>query len=221
MKYILYIFTVTICASTAAQISERERVYILQNYIEDIGVCSNCSKEQYMQAISTVLDHQQIEVSPRHIFMREAIGWEKSIADSIQYSIRFYRIRGDNRIGNLYLAHLTDDLSRQIDVWLRLSGWRENDMRFLCKMYEKNGLGKPQLEMMVNSWVCTDSIAQEAQLDKIFRGASNNEMNDDCFISEHYKLLDGLRHRDMGPTDNKDLYSTFSRQPMGGMWVEY
>jgi hypothetical protein len=74
---------------------------------------------------------------------------------------------------------------------------------------------------MVLSWYSVDSIAREAQLDKILEGAIKNEMNDDCFISEHYKLLDSLRHRDMGPTDSKELYSTFSRQPMDGMWVEY
>ena len=74
---------------------------------------------------------------------------------------------------------------------------------------------------MVLSWCSIDTIVIETQIDKILDGAIKNKMEDDCFISEHYKLLDGLRVRDMGPTDNKNLYSVFSRQPMDGMWLEF
>ena len=41
------------------------------------------------------------------------------------------------------------------------------------------------------------------------------------FIEPTYKLLDGLRVRGMEPTDNKSLYSVFSRQPMAGMWLGF
>lgn len=221
MKYLTFVFSIIISIGTSAQLSEVERVFVLSNYIEDIGVCSRCNKKQYLHAINTILDYQQIEVSPQYTFIRESVGWEKDVSDSIQYSIRFYKICGNNKVGNLFLAHIIDFFSGDMDVWIRLSGWRENDMRFLYSMYKKNGLRERDFKHMVLSWYSVDSIAREAQLDKILEGAIKNEMNDDCFISEHYKLLDSLRHRDMGPTDSKELYSTFSRQPMDGMWVEY
>lgn len=168
-----------------------------------------------------ILDYQEIDVSPQYTFMRGAVGREKDVSDSIQYSVRFYRICGNNRVGNLYLAHVIDGFSGEMDVWIRLSGWRENDMRFLYLAYKNNGVKEKDFKQMVMSWCRNDSIAREAQLEKILEGAIRNRMNDDCFISEHYKMLDDLRHRDIGPTDSKKLYSTFSRQPMGGMWVEY
>lgn len=221
MKASLFFFLMVVSIITVAQPSERERVYILSNYMADIGVCSNCDKEEYLRGVESVLNYQEIDVSPRYNLMRKAVGREKAVADSIQYSIQFYRIRGNNWIGNLYLAHLVDEFSRNINIWLRLAGWRENDMRFLYLMYKKNGMKERDFKRMVLSWSSIDTIVFEAQIDKILDGAISNKMEDDCFISEYYKLLDGLRVRDMGPTDNRSLYSVFSRQPMAGMWLEF
>ena len=94
-------------------------------------------------------------------------------------------------------------------------------MRFLYLMYKKNGLKKSDFKHMVLSWSSIDSIASEIPWDKIVSGAMRNEMDDDCFISEHNKLFDSLRYRDGLKTPTRDLYSVFSRQPMSGMWMEF
>ena len=221
MKVFTFILIMFFSAPVIAQPSEKERLFILSNYIADIGVCSWCNEGEYLNGVTSILNNQKIDCSSRYSCMREAVRWEKSVSDSIQYSTQFYRIRGNNMVGNLYLAHLVDEFSRHINVWIRIAGWRENDMRFLYLMYKKNGMKDNDFKQMVLSWSSIDTIAFETQIDKILDGAMKNKMEDDCFVSEHYKLLDGLRNRDMGPTDKKNLYSVFSRQPMAGMWLEF
>lgn len=221
MKILLLIVLISLCFFSKAQTLEKNREFLLSNYISDIGVCSSCSKESYLQGADIIFQNKIIVSSPKYTLKRKSMKHELHISDSMDYHIQFYKIQGDDVVGNLYVVHLVDDISRHIDVWLRLAGWRENDMRFLYLMYKKNGMKEKDFRRMVLSWSSTDSIVSETQIDKILDGAIRNKMEDDCFISEHYKLLDGLRVRDMGPTDNKSLYSVFSRQPMDGMWLEF
>ena len=221
MKKILLIVLMSICFSSVAQKSEKDRAFLLSNYISDIGLCSYCSKESYLQKADMIFQTKTIVASPKYTLKRKSMKHELCISDSIDYHIQFYKIQGDSVVGNLYVIHLVDDISRNIDVWIRLVGWRENDMRFLYLMYKKNGMKEKDFKRMVLSWCSIDTVVIETQIDKILDGAIKNKMEDDCFISEHYKLLDGLRVRDMGPTDNKNLYSVFSRQPMDGMWLEF
>lgn len=211
-------FTLTLYAfSSVAQDVEAEREFLLLNYISDIGIHTKndiCSNDAFSQ-IGT------IEVSPKYQLKRKAMKHEEYISDSIDYYVQFYKILCVDNVGGLYVIHLVDELSRNIDVWIRVKGWRENDMRFLYLMYKKNGLQKRDFKHMVLSWGSTDSIANEIPWDKMVKDAMKNKMEDDCFISEHYKLFDSLRYRDGLKTPTRDLYSVFSRQPMNGMWVEF
>ncbi len=202
---------------SVAQDYEVERESLLLNYILDIGVHTHkdiCSDNAFLQ-------NGTIEISPKYVLRRKAMSHERDISDSIDYYVQFCKIQWFDDMDGLYIIHLVDELSRYINVWIRVKGWRENDMRFLYLMYKKNGLKKRDFKQMVLSWNTIDSIAGEIPWDKIVKGAIRNKMEDDCFISEHYKLLDSLRHRDGLKTPNRDLYSVFSRQPMSGMWVEF
>lgn len=221
MKIPLFFILISLCFSSMAQEPEKDREFLLTNYISDIGVCSYCSKESYLQGVDIIFQNKTIVASSKYKMKRKSMKHELRFSDSIEYHIQFYKIQGDDVVGNLYVLHLVDDISRCIDVWIRLAGWRENDMRFLYLMYKKNGMKDNDFKQMVLSWSSIDTIAFETQIDKILDGAIKNKMEDDCFVSEHYKLLDGLRVRDMGPTDKKNLYSVFSRQPMAGMWLEF
>ena len=223
MKTLPFIIAILISFFSLAQTTkeEREKEFILSNFISDIGVCSSCSKESFLHGADVVFQTSVVEISPKYTLNRKAMKNEEYISDSIDYNIQFYKIHGDNWVGDLYVIHIVDELSRDIDVWIRVKGWRENDMRFLYLMYKKNGLKKRDFKHMVLSWCSIDSIAGEVPWDKIVKGAMSNKMEDDCFISEHYKLLDSLRYRDGLKTPTCDLYSVFSRQPMSGMWMEY
>lgn len=221
MKKFFFLILITLSLFSTAQNTTGEREFLLANYISDIGVCSYCSKDSFLHGADIVFQNSTIEVSPQYIWKRKSMRDEGYISDSIEYKIQFFKIQGGEWVGNLYAIHIVDEISKHIDLWVRVSGWRENDMRFLYLMYKKNGLKKRDFKQMVLSWNTIDSIAGEIPWDKIVKGAIRNKMEDDCFISEHYKLLDSLRHRDGLKTPNRDLYSVFSRQPMSGMWVEF
>lgn len=217
IKLTLFLALTLYVLPTIAQDIETERDFLLLNYISDIGIHTKndiCGDNAFFQTGT-------VETSPKYILKRKTMAHERIISDSIDYYIQFYKIQWFDNMGGLYIIHLVDDLSRNIDVWIRVKGWRENDMRFLYLMYKKNGLKKKDFKQMVLSWAIIDSIAGEIPWDKIVKGAMSNEMEDDCFISEHYKLLNSLRYRGGLKTPNKDLYSVFSRQPMSGMWVEF
>ena len=121
----------SICFSSVAQKSEKDRAFLLSNYISDIGLCSYCSKESYLQKADMIFQTKTIVASPKYTLKRKSMKHELCISDSVDYHIQFYKIQGDSVVGNLYVIHLVDDISRNIDVWIRLVGWRENDMRFL------------------------------------------------------------------------------------------
>lgn len=212
------IFILVLCVlPCSAQDVEDEREFFLLSYISDIGIHEKkdiCGDNAFFQA-------GKIESSHKYVLRRKAMKHERSISDSIDYSVQFYKIQWFDNMDGLYIIHLVDDLSRDIDVWIRVKGWRENDMRFLYLMYKKNGLMKRDFKHMVLSWCSIDSIASEIPWDKIVKGAMYNRMEDDCFISEHYKILDSLRYREFQKTPTRDLYSVFSRQPMSGMWMEF
>ena len=214
---ILIIVLTLYALPSVAQDIEAERDFLLLNCISDIGIHKKediCSDNAFFQI-------GEIASSHKYMLRRKAMVHERAIFDSIEYSVQFYKIQWFDKVGGLYIIHLVDNLSKDIDVWIRVKGWRENDMRFLYLMYKKNGLKKRDFKHMVLSWGAIDSIASEIPWDKIVKGAMNNKMEDDCFISEHYKLLDSLRYRDGLKIPTRDLYSVFSRQPMSGMWLEY
>ncbi len=218
VKFALFV-TLTLSAfSPVAQNIEAVREFLFLNYISDIGIHTKndiCSNDAFFQAGT-------IEASPKYVLNRKAMKHEEYISDSVDYCVQFYKVLWLDNVDGLYLIHLVDELSRNIDVWIRVKGWRENDMRFLYLMYKKNGLQERDFRHMVQAWGSLgSSIAREIPWDKMVKGAIRNKMEDDCFISEHYKLLDSLRSRDGLKTPVRNLYSVFSRQPMSGMWMEF
>ncbi len=221
MKKIPFVLMILPYLSLVAQISEKDRIFLLSNYISDIGVCSYCDEDKFLHGAETIFHNSTVEASPKYTLKRKAMKHEEYISDSSDYCVQFYKILCFDNMGGLYLIHLVDELSRNIDVWIRVTGWRENDMRFLFLMYKKNGLKKRDFKHMVLSWGSIDSIANEIPWDKIVKGAMENKMEDDCFISEHYKLVDSFRYRDGLKTPTRNLYSVFSRQPLSGMWIEF
>ena len=221
MKAIFFLFATLYTFPLLAQVTGEVREFLLANYISDVRICSYCNKQQYIRGAELIFETGEVWCSPKLTMRRKAMKHEQYISDSIDYNIQFYKIQGYQNVGHLYIVHLIDGISRGIDVWIRVRGWQENDMRFLYLLYKKNGLRKNDFERMVLSWINADSIAQEVQFEKVVVGAIKNKMEDDCFISEHSKILDGCRLYSSKIICNKDLYSVFSRQPLEGSWLVF
>ena len=132
----LIIILILACFSSIAQDVEKDREFLLSNYISDIGVCSYCSKENYLHGSDVIFQTSIIVASPQYSLKRRATKHESRISDSIDYTVQFFKIQESENVGGLYAVHLVDDISRNIDVWIRVKGWRENDMRFLYLMYK-------------------------------------------------------------------------------------
>ena len=138
MKLALCITLALYAFSSVAQDNEAEREFLWMNYITDIGILKRndiCNNDAFFQTGT-------IEASPKYALKRKAMKHEEYISDSIDYCVRFYKMMRHKSVSGLYLIHLVDMQSRYIDVWIRVKGWRENDMRFLYLMYKKNGLKK-------------------------------------------------------------------------------
>lgn len=132
-----------------------------------------------------------------------------------KYTIQLFKIQRNTFIPSYYILRVTScdtyRFSFSEELWIRLSGYRESDIKVFFDALRKQGLKKREIVDMVNQWRKTDELFRELDWDCLLKGYFKNNTCSSCYISGaniYYKARFG-RMED-------DIYADFSKRPLSG-----
>lgn len=129
------------------------------------------------------------------------------------YTLQIFKINSENsRSVSRYLLKYVDFDG---EVWLRVSGYIENDMKLFFDFLREKGVKKKHLMKVVEEWRDSNSIFKEVDFSCLLDGYYNNRTTGDCFIAVAYvNLLDLSIGFD--PLGENNINAIFSRVPLLG-----
>lgn len=140
--------------------------------------------------------------------------------DSEKYTIQLFKIVTDTLSPSYYILKfgpcITFRLSFKETLWIRISGYRESDIKVFFDALKKQGLSKKEIMSMVELWCKEDELFQEIDWKCIMHGYIKNNTHSDCFLSDA-NIWYYLRYHG----EEKDLYSIFSEKPLAGSITRY
>lgn len=134
------------------------------------------------------------------------------------YKMSLYKITDINSRGqSRYIIHYTDFYC---DVWLRVSGYFENDLKlFFDYLVKQRHIKRKKLQSIINEWEHADLLYRELNLSCLLKGYFKNSTKSDCYISASYvRVLDASIGFD--PIEPNDIHSIFSRVPLYGYLIK-
>ncbi|MCR4828523.1 MAG: hypothetical protein K5864_03570 [Bacteroidales bacterium] len=131
------------------------------------------------------------------------------------YKIQLYKVNLNKRSRPHYFLRLYPSSSYYIrlreEVWIRVSGYRESDIKILFDYLREQGVSKAHLKKMVKQWSESHELFHEIDWDCIMKGYIKNDTHCDCYNSEP---LPYLIYREWEPVIER--YSVFSNYPLSG-----
>lgn len=132
---------------------------------------------------------------------------------STKYQIQLFKIKDDNsKKQHRYLIWYKDFNNT---VWLRVSGYVENDLNLLFDYLHKQKVSKKQLKIILREWNNIGGLFEEPDWNCLLDGYLKNKTTSECFLSVYY-----IRENDLSigfdPLSEKELYSRFAKSLLGG-----
>lgn len=137
-----------------------------------------------------------------------------SIADS--YSLELFKVLDNNSKNQSRYLFKYKDFNNT--VWLRVSGYIENDLNLLFDYLKRKKISKKQLNQIVNEWNSSNKIFEELNLQCLFKGYLNHNTSSECFRSVFYIKKNDASYNEL--LKGIDLNSKFSRAPLYDIFRE-
>lgn len=142
-----------------------------------------------------------------------------SLKDHEKYSIQLFKIQRNTFIPPYYILRViscdTYRFSFPEELWIRICGYRESDLKVFFDALRKQGMKKRDIIDMVNQWRNSDEMFCELDWDCLMEGYFKNKTCYSCYISGaniYYKARYGGRE--------SDIYSDFSKKTLSGTLQE-
>ena len=94
MKKTPFFILISLCFSSMAQEPEKDRDFLLTNYISDIGVCSYCNKESYLQGVDIFFRTTTIVASSKYKMKRKRMGTKCVFLILLSIIYNFIKFKG-------------------------------------------------------------------------------------------------------------------------------
>lgn len=144
---------------------------------------------------------------------------QDSLMDYEKYNIQLFKIR-KSHIPSYYIMRLfacdTYKFSFREDIWIRISGYKESDLKVFFDALIKRGMKKLEIQEMVDIWRNSDEMFREIDWDCLMDGYYNNNTHFSCYVSGTnlwYKA------RYLGGDD--DIYAVFSKKILAGTLFKF
>ena len=188
-------------------ISQEIKMILFSSVETDGAYIYNMNFDKMNSVLSNHYEFLEIKMSSQEEFIKPRA------ADSIsgRYLVRLYKIINyDSGRMSRYLLHYIDFNN---NVWLRVGGYVENDLKVFFDYLISQGISRKQLKGILERWEESDSIYKELDLACKLNGYFKNSTNSDCFysvffITKNKVSLNGNRVSEK---------SCFSRCPLSGM----
>ena len=102
------------------------------------------------------------------------------------------------------------------DLWIRIAGYKESDLKVFFDALRERGLKKKEILEMVDRWRNSDAMFREIDWDCLLKGYFKNDTHLRCYVSTE-KIWYNMRY--FGEED--DIYATFSKKPLAGTLTKF
>ena len=146
--------------------------------------------------------------------------WHDSLQSYEKYTIQLFKIKKSSHSPIYYILKIsscdTYRFSFPETLWIRLSGYRESDIKVFLDALRKQGLKKREIIEMVNQWCISDEMFREIDWDCLLKGYYKNNTHSDCFVSGA-----NIRYKMRYWGQESDIYAIFSKKPLAGTLFEF
>ena len=232
MISVFSIMTFALCRSICAQEDMRQNLdlYLYTScFIMDKGNINYCNLESIVNATCDISNGKpQKDKIYDSTNMRTFLvpRWDSAWItpafkeSDYSYKIQLFKIETHPIISKYYILYVKacfpTEFNFQHDLWLRVYGFRENDLKIFFDALREQGISKKDIKKMVNDWSNSDSLFNEIDWECLLKGYFSNNTHCDCYISnaywEYWSLYAGERQDAL----KRDIYSKFSTIPLGG-----
>lgn len=142
-----------------------------------------------------------------------------ALMDYEKYTIQLFKIRSIYNPAYYVLRLSSCDtykFSFSEELWIRISGYRESDLKVFFDALNKRGLKKTEILEIVDLWRNSDEMFREIDWDCLMKGYFNNNTHSSCYVSGaniRYKV------RYLGGED--DIYAVFSKKILAGTLFKF
>lgn len=154
-----------------------------------------------------------LEIPVDTLYFDSLLSYEK-------YTIQLFKIQRNPKLPTYYILRVvgcdTYKFNFRDQLWIRISGYRESDLKVFFDALRQQGLKKRDLKFMIEQWCNSDEMFREIDWDCLLKGYFKNDTRSDCYISNSnivYKL------QYLGEKD--DIYATFSKKILAGCLYKY
>lgn len=165
--------------------------------------------EKWLNIRKNHYDYFNIEMSSIKTFYKPVLS--DSIMD--KFEIQLYKMEDINSKEQARYLMWYKDFSSE--VWVRISGYVENDFHLLLKYFRKPKINKSKLRRMIQEWKSSDEMFKELDWDCLFKGSLKGHSKSECFRSAFYIKMNNASVG-FDPLMEKELNSIFSRMPLYG-----
>jgi len=195
-------------SQTKAEVDEEIKMFLFTSVESDGYYASTMKFEKRINILKNHFDFMKYENTTKIGFFKP------NNQDSIigAYEIQLFKILDINsEKQSRYLLWYKDFYS---EVWLRASGYVENDMNLLFKYLIKEKISKKNIKKMISEWNNSDKMFLELDLNCLFKDYLKGKTITECSKTVFYiKINDSGTYKRI--TKN-ERYSTFSRFPLYG-----
>lgn len=136
-----------------------------------------------------------------------------------KYTIQLFKIRSSHTPA-YYILRLsscdTYKFSFPEELWIRISGYRESDLKVFFDALRKRGLKKKEIIDMVNQWRNADEMFCELDWDCLLKGYFKNITCYSCYVSGA-----NIRYKACYLGEDNDIYAVFSKKTLAGTLFKF
>lgn len=137
-----------------------------------------------------------------------------------KYTIQLFKIHRNSFIPTYYILRVvscdTYRFSFSEELWIRICGYRESDLKVFFDALRRQGLKKKEISNIIALWCNSDEMFREIDWDCLMEGYNKKNTHTSCYKSGsniYYKARHGGRE--------DDIYAVFSKKPIAGTLIEF
>lgn len=210
MKFNFFVLLFFIVFNTKSQdISESVKMMLYTSVVEDGTNPYNGKWENWIAFLENNYKNFEYKSSKWYSGYMPS----KEGIDYYKYQIQIFKMPFHNlSSGVRYLLHYKDI---SIDVWLRVGGYVENDLKIFTEYLKKKSLKNKEIKKLFFEMQSIGFIYNELEWECLLNGCFKENTKDDCFKSVFYEFYNE-RSIGLNPLKDRDLNSCFSRVPLYG-----
>lgn len=137
-----------------------------------------------------------------------------------KYTVQLFKITMDTFSPSYYMLRLfpcdNSKFSFYDDLWIRICGYRESDLKVFFDELRKRGLKKKEISEMVDIWRSSDEMFREIDWNCLMKGYFKNDTRSSCYLSRanfwYNECFEGKKD---------GIYAVFSKRLLSGSLEGY